>query len=170
MLLKCFGEFWNPAIIDWSKEELLGHIKDDKHTYEIDFWGARGVYVLYENFRPIYVGKSEVSIGDRIAKHLGNRLAGRWDMFSWYSPDKINKTTCTLNRPNVRNSGISSIIKTFESIIILSTAPPLNRKYENIPGAQFVKQKDNAPHKSTRQYLQEISSGVSDLRSRTAGK
>ena len=64
-----------------NKGTLIGKIKpSNKH---IDFWEARGVYVLHDNFKAIYVGKAfGTSLGKRVRDHLSDRLAGRWDMFS----------------------------------------------------------------------------------------
>jgi hypothetical protein len=156
MLLKSFGEYWNPSTIDWTQGCLHGKGKVRGRKYTIDFWNARGVYVLYNDFKSIYVGKSESSLGNRLNAHLTDRFAGRWDMFSWFSTDKPNIVQKNTNAATGRRVTVSEMVKTFESILIVSTAPPLNRKYESIPGAIQFEQVNSHPHKSTRQYLEEL--------------
>ena len=68
MLIKSYGQFWNPDIVDWGKKgagnegKLLGKIKAESVAYgnkhEINFWEAKGIYVLHSDFKAIYVGKA----------------------------------------------------------------------------------------------------------------
>ena len=93
-LIKCYGEFWNPDIVDWgtqgkgNKGTLIGKIKpSNKH---IDFWESRGIHVLHDNFKTICVGKAiKSALGKRLRDHLSDRLAGRWDMFSRFSVSAV---------------------------------------------------------------------------------
>ena len=55
MLIRAFGQYWNPDIVDWGKKgpnnkgRLLGDVKfSDGQTLPIDFWEAKGIYVLFE--------------------------------------------------------------------------------------------------------------------------
>jgi hypothetical protein len=156
MLLKSFGEYWNPTTVGWTKSNLLGDSKINGKKCTINFWNARGVYVLYNDFKPIYVGKSESSLGGRVYAHLTDRFAGRWDMFSWFSTDKPNIIKGDTNAAKGRVVKVSEMVKTFESILIISAAPPLNRRYESIPGAIQFEQVNSHPNKSIRQLLEEI--------------
>ena len=45
--------------------------------------GQSGVYVLYKNNVPHYVGKAS-SLASRVRHHLKDRLKGEWDAFSVY--------------------------------------------------------------------------------------
>jgi hypothetical protein len=156
MLLKSFGEYWNPATVEWENKQLLGEAKIRRKKRTIDFWHARGVYVLYSDFKAIYVGKSEDSIGNRLNAHLTDRFAGRWDMFSWFSTDKPNVVKGNVNAAKGRGVKVSEMVKTFESILIVATAPALNRKYESIPGAIQFEQLNAHSHRSMRQYFEEV--------------
>lgn len=46
MLIKSYGLYWNPDIVDWGsrgrhkKGTFLGKVKLKKNTHEIDFWAA----------------------------------------------------------------------------------------------------------------------------------
>jgi hypothetical protein len=162
-LIKLYGEFWNPDIIEWGEQgagkkgRLLGSIKIDGNKRDVDFWEALGVYVLYDNFHVTYVGKAfSTSIGRRVRDHLTDRLAGRWDMFSWYSTSNYRKTTNDLSKAGQRILNPETIVTTLESLAILIIDPPLNRRHESLPNA-LEAQQSKSPHPSTiRHYLQEI--------------
>ena len=156
MLLKSFGEYWNPATVAWDDGKLFGEAKINRKRRNIDFWNARGVYVLYNDFKAIYVGKSERSIGDRLNAHLTDRFAGRWDMFSWFSTDKPNIVKGNTNAAQGRGVKVSEMVKTFESILIIATTSPLNRKYESLPGAIQFEQVNAHSHRSMRQYFEDV--------------
>jgi len=164
-LIKIYGEYWNPDIIDWgnqgagNKGKLMGSIKVEKSKREVDFWEARGIYVLHENFKAIYVGKAfSTSIGKRVRDHLTDQ----WDMFSWYSTSIYRKTTNDLNKAGQRIIAPDTIVSILESLAILIADPPLNRKRERLPNALEAEQ-SKSPHPSTvRHYLQEILSKFED--------
>lgn len=157
MLIQSYGEFWNPFLVQWSGSSLKGSGEIDGTTCEIEFWAARGIYVLLHDFKPVYVGKADgTSIGDRLKSHLTDRLAGRWDMFSWYSICKPNKTYGNVNDPTTRTVDLSDAISTFEALGILITDPPLNRKRESIPAAIEFEQVQGANPKTIREYLEAI--------------
>jgi len=162
-LIKYYGELWNPDIIAWGSQgagnsgKLLGKIKVDNKNIEVDFWEARGIYVLYDNFRTAYVGQAfSTTIGKRVRDHLTDRFAGRWDMFSWYTTSNYRKTTNDLRKAGSRIIAPKTIVSTLESLAIMIADPPLNRKREKLPAAKEVMQ-SKSPHPNTiRHYLQEI--------------
>ena len=163
MLIRAFGMFWNPDIVDWGQKgagnqgKLIGSIKKGGNTYEIDFWNAYGIYVLHNEFRPIYVGKAEdTRLGSRLRNHLTDRLAGRWDMFSWFSLSNVNTTTKNVRDPGTRQIAESTVADTLEALSILITDPPLNRKRESIPSALEAKQKRSPHPRTIRSYLERI--------------
>ena len=163
MLIRAYGMYWNPEVVDWgsrgagNKGALDGKIKHKKRTYRIDFWDGLGIYVLYEQFRPIYIGKAvSTRIGPRVRNHLTDRFAGRWDMFSWFSQSTINTTTRTLRAPGTRSCSARNATDTLEALAILVTDPPLNRKRETIPNAALATQIEQPHPKTIRKYLEEI--------------
>ena len=148
-------------MIDWgkvgagNKGKLIGKIKSP--SQEIDFWEARGVYVLLENFRAIYVGKAfSTSIGKRLRDHLSDRLAGRWDMFSWYSTSIVRRTSNDVRAPGQRQLAPETIINTMEALAILIADPALNRKREALPNANEAEQVSSPRPQTIRHYLHEI--------------
>lgn len=157
-IVKSFGEFWNPDAVDWASKDLQGTWSDAGVSRTNNFWSAKGIYVLYADFRPIYVGKAladSSGVGKRLADHLSDRLVARWDMFSWYSLSKPSKTSTSVNLAGGRHLSTKQMVETLEAIAILITDPPLNRKRESLAGAIQVEQV-GGPLRTIRSYLQEL--------------
>lgn len=169
MLVKAYGQYWNPDVVDWGKKgagnagHLHGTVKIDNKNVTIDFWDARGIYILHDNFKTVYVGKAQYdSMGNRLRNHLTDRFAGRWDMFSWFSVSKPNKTKKNVAKPGKRSAMPGTVISTLESVGILITDAPLNRKRESVPDALEAKQtKSKCPH-TIRHYLETILTRLSE--------
>lgn len=163
MLIKTYGEFWNPYLTDWEGARLDGRAKlkvtragvTKKVLRTINFWDAKGIYVLLNDFKPVYVGQS-IKLGKRIGDHLSDRFAGRWDMFSWYSVCNPNITSGETSQPENRRLAISTVIDTLEALGILIADPALNRKREKLPNAIEFEQKPTSNPKSVREYLEQI--------------
>ncbi len=164
MLIKASGLYWNPEVIEWGSRgagncgKLLGDVKfEDGTKKEIDFWKAQGIYVLHSDFKTIYVGKAfKTSIGKRLRDHLTDRLAGRWDMFSFYSVSAPKKIDGDVTTPGKRQITPETYINTFEALAILISDPVLNRKRESLKDAFSVTQKEQPQPKAIRSYLEEI--------------
>jgi hypothetical protein len=162
-LIKLYGEFWNPEIVDWGSRgagnggKLLGDLTLEKKHYKANFREAQGIYVLYESFVPVYVGQAfSTSIGRRLKDHLTDRHAGRWDMFSWYSTCTFKKTDGTLRKAGARQISPETVINTLEALAILIANPALNRKRESLPEAIEVTQAEQPNPTSIRSYLEQI--------------
>jgi hypothetical protein len=163
MLIKSYGLYWNPDIIDWgsvgagNSGELTGVIKRKKKSHEINFWEARGIYVLHADFKSVYVGKAyRTSIGKRLRDHLSDRFAGRWDMFSWFSISNPRITQADVSTPGQRQLGPEVITSTLEALAILVSDPALNRKRESLSDAYEALQPKGAKPKTIRNYLEEL--------------
>lgn len=174
MLIKAYGALWNPDIVDWgtvgagNKGKLEGRITKNKIPYTIDFWEAKGIYVLHSDFRAIYVGKAfGTSIGKRLRDHLTDRHAGRWDMFSWYSVSSPRTTQLDVSQPGQRQLGPEIVIDTLEALAILVADPALNRKRESLKGAYEATQPENAKPRTIRSYLEDVLTKVTSIDNKT---
>jgi len=160
MFIKSYGQMWNPDIVNWNGTgtgKLIGNIKRDKSWIGIDFWNAKGIYVLHSDFKSIYVGKAfSTSIGKRLQDHLADRLAGRWDMFSWYSVSGPRITRRDVSQPGQRLVKPEIITDTLEALAILIADPALNRKREKLKHAYEAFQPENATPMTIRTYLEKI--------------
>jgi hypothetical protein len=153
MLIKMYGLYWNPDLVDWGSKgqgnsgKLLGSVNLDDDTTaktDVDYWDAQGIYVLYKDFKAVYVGMARNSLGKRIKAHLSDRLSKRWDMFSWFSVNSPNKGTGGVKKAGLRQTGPDIYIPTFEALAILIADPPLNRRQEKFKDALEADQKNMA--------------------------
>jgi hypothetical protein len=84
--------FWNADEVNWSRRDgngpfrLLGKVGNKWPGLQVcDFREQRGIYVLYDNYGPYYVGLTRTSpIGNRLRTHRSDRHEGKWDRFSWF--------------------------------------------------------------------------------------
>ncbi|MDO4240166.1 GIY-YIG nuclease family protein [Micrococcus sp.] len=157
-IIKSYGEFWNPDAVDWGGKSLIGTWRENGSEWKNNFWSAKGIYVLYADFKPIYVGQAHAQssgVGKRLADHLTDRLIARWDMFSWYSLAKPSRSSDTPNLAGGRHLKTDEMVDTLEAIAILIADPPLNRKRESLKGALEVQQVGGKV-RTIRSYLQEL--------------
>lgn len=96
--IRSYGMFWQAEEVDWSGsatrpyKELLGHIGVNHPKLQVaNFWQQRGIYVLYNDYGPYYVGKTVgdgMNLGTRLTHHAlgtnGSPHRGKWDRFSWF--------------------------------------------------------------------------------------
>jgi len=167
MLIRAYGEFWNPDAIHWggrgpgNRGRLEGRIRKRAghpswSAVDVDVWDQTGIYVLYENFAPVYIGQARQSLGQRLKDHLTDRHAGRWDMFSWFGVRVVKQDGTMRNAPLGRGVDVDSLIKTLEALGITMLDPPLNRRHEAIPGADLVEQRSGDRPSTIRHYLERI--------------
>lgn len=105
MLIRSFGTFWRASEIDWTPGKgkkgefrLLGRQGVHSPGLQLsDFRHQQGIYVLYGNYGPYYVGLTrKQGLGKRLKDHLFDKHKGQWDRFSWFgfrSTLKPNKTS-----------------------------------------------------------------------------
>lgn len=98
MQIKCFGLFWRRDEVDWNPGKgnkdafrLLGRRGKNQPTLRVaDFRFQQGIYILYGNHGPYYVGLTrEQGLGKRLKDHLTDKHAERWDRFSWFGFQKV---------------------------------------------------------------------------------
>ena len=93
MVITSYGTFWQRDEVDWRPGKgkrnafrLLGRRGATKKKLRLaDFRRQRGIYILYGDYGPHYVGLARNgSIGSRLKAHLTDSHANRWDRFSWF--------------------------------------------------------------------------------------
>ncbi|MBA2647801.1 MAG: GIY-YIG nuclease family protein [Pyrinomonadaceae bacterium] len=93
MLIKSYGLFWRASEIEWNPGRgargafrLLGRRGSNLPGLRLaDFRQQRGIYILYGNFGPHYVGLiRKRGLGQRLKEHLTDNHKGLWDRFSWF--------------------------------------------------------------------------------------
>lgn len=162
MLIRAYGQFWNPDIVEWgtrgpgNRGKLSGNGKWGKQKIQIDSWEQHGIYILHHDFKAVYVGQVfDLPLGKRLRDHLTDRFAGRWDMFSWYGIDTVKKDG-SLREAGTRQISPELLVNTIEALGILLADPPLNRKRESLDRAIYVEQSKSPHPRTVRSYLQKI--------------
>jgi hypothetical protein len=100
MLFHSFGMFWQREDVLWTPGqgkgfEMLGRSGQNRPGLRIaDFRRQTGVYVLYDDWGPYYVGLTKKKgIGDRLKDHVFDDHAPRWNRFSWFGFRSITAET-----------------------------------------------------------------------------
>ena len=127
------GSRWKAEDIYWhtaSKNgRLLGVPATAKRSPVANFAAQSGIYVLYSEFVPIYVGQANGRLFARLKDHyLKGDFVGRWDRFTWFGfrPVIGGKT------PKLKKSGAdfhispAQLLDHLEALLIHSFEPQLN--------------------------------------------
>jgi len=143
ILIRAYGEFWNPDLVDWKKSwELLGLYTKRQI---VNVYEQRGIYVLYDDYVPVYVGKADrQSIGYRLQLHRESQSRGpRWDRFSWFGLKGINKNGRLGILTGKVHARTPEIISTLEALLILVVDPRMNARKEKLKNAVKIYQSDS---------------------------
>jgi hypothetical protein len=171
MLIRAYGEFWNPDLVEWGrrggeKGKLEGRFGPARNATPVDVWDQQGIYVLQHEWKVVYVGMTgKTALGSRIRAHLSDGLAGRWDSFSWYGVRGVSKRGLTKLAKN-KNVFTKDVIESFEALVIAVTEPPMNARREAIPGATLVIQEGGEPPRPMRGILEDLRRDIRDLSDR----
>lgn len=138
MLIRSFGLFWRASEIDWNPGKgnkgsfrLLGRQGANKPGLKLcDFRNQQGIYILYGNYGPYYVGLTrKQGLGKRLKDHLTDKHAELWDRFSWFgfcATLAPNKSTgmCPLKAlPELSVGTPNAAIADMEALLIKAIGP-----------------------------------------------
>jgi hypothetical protein len=95
VFIRSYGLFWLKEDVNWApgsgtrgEYRLLGRVGQNRGNIRIvDFREQRGIYVLYDDWGPSYVGLARRQpIGNRLRDHTrpSDPMFDRWDRFSWF--------------------------------------------------------------------------------------
>lgn len=146
MLIHAYGLFWRADEINWApgsgrKGEfcLLGRKGANRPNLRVaDFRKQRGVYILYGNYGPYYVGLTrKKGLGNRLKDHLSDDHRKKWDRFSWFGFCNVQKTKNDkgfqnlADIPSGKRVSPDKVIKDLEALLIKAMA------LENIADMNF---------------------------------
>lgn len=98
MIIKSYGLFWRADEVDWNPGQgirgafrLLGRRGQNVGTVSLaDFRHQQGIYILYGNHGPYYVGLTrKQGLGKRLQQHLTDDHQDCWDRFSWFGFKRV---------------------------------------------------------------------------------
>ena len=77
---------WDPGSGNRNEFRLLGRKGTNRPTVQLaDFREQVGIYILYGEYGPYYVGLTKKrGLGQRLKDHTQDDHAERWDRFSWF--------------------------------------------------------------------------------------
>lgn len=150
MKVTSYGLFWRASEIDWNPGQgyknsfrLLGRRGANRGTIQIaDFRFQQGIYILYDEYGPSYVGLTRAQgLGKRLKDHLDDHLAERWDRFSWFG---FRPTGCSDQQsgileldepPENLTDDTNTTIGDLEALLIRSIGPKRNTAYPSFQDA-----------------------------------
>lgn len=91
-LIANYGLFWQVDELSWARSvgekkalRLLGRRGKGRGFRIADFRPQSGLYVLYGDYGPYYVGLVHANrLGNRLRDHLKDHHKGKWDRFCWF--------------------------------------------------------------------------------------
>ena len=162
-IINAFGIYWNRTLVYWkpATPDLFGI--QQIGAKEVNFKEQKGIYLLHDNRETIYVGQAiEQTLGKRLKDHTTDRLAGRWDRFSWFGFYPVNNDGNLNLEEQLKNFTIQHLGDVLEAILIESIEPRQNRKQGNsFIGLEFLQQESpEIKQKQKKQLLAELSSKI----------
>ncbi len=145
-IVSSFGMFWCRDSIQWAASpKLLG--MQQLGATPVDFNKQLGIYLLYDGREVIYIGRTtERPLGRRLYEHTLDRLAARWDRFSWFGLLPVSESGQLAPLPSTYEA--AKIIPALEAILIEALEPRQNRKRgDDLSAVEFIQKEDPEIHK-----------------------
>lgn len=133
-LISTMGLFWKADFVFWGTPKnpasLLGRPAKSKRSEPVDFRSQSGIYVLYADYKMVYVGQTGSGIQKllfRLRQHRSDDLAGRWNQFSWFGVERVigNGSKLSVSKTAFHSSR-STTLNHIEGVLIHAAEPPFN--------------------------------------------
>ena len=140
-IVSSFGMFWRRDAIQWvATPRLLG--MQQLGATPVDFNKQLGIYLLYDGREVIYIGRTtDRPLGRRLFEHTLDRLAARWDRFSWFGLLPVSESGQLGSLPATYEA--AKMIPALEAILIEALEPRQNRKRgDDLSAVEFIQRED----------------------------
>jgi hypothetical protein len=140
-IITSLGMFWRRDAVDWgSNPKVLGMQRIG--STPVDFCNQLGIYLLYDGREVIYVGRSsDRPLGIRLFEHTKDRLATRWDRFSWFGLKPVSESGEL--KPIAASYSSQLIITALEALLIEALEPRQNRKRgDDLSAVEYIQMED----------------------------
>ena len=140
-IVSSFGMFWRRDSIQWgASPKLLG--MQQLGATPVNFNKQLGIYLLYDGREVIYIGRTtDRPLGRRLYEHTLDRLAARWDRFSWFGLLPVSESGQLAPLPAAYEA--AKIIPALEAILIEALEPRQNRKRgDDLSAVEFIQKED----------------------------
>jgi hypothetical protein len=140
-VVSSFGMYWRRDLVEWcSSVDILG--MEQIGAEPVNFNKQLGIYLLYDGREVIYVGRStDRPLGRRLYEHTLDRLATRWDRFSWFGLRPVSDKGDLGELPVSFESNL--VIPALEAILIEALEPRQNRKRgDDLAAVEYLQTED----------------------------
>jgi hypothetical protein len=140
-VITSFGMFWRRNAVEWlATPKILG--MQEIGATPVDFSKQLGVYLLYDGREVIYVGRStDRPLGRRLFEHTLDRLASRWDRFSWFGLLPVSEKGQLQNLPEKYDA--AKLIPALEAVLVEALEPRQNRKRgDDLAAVEYIQRAD----------------------------
>jgi hypothetical protein len=141
-IIQALGMYWSRSLIVWTNNPTLQG-QQQTGAKPVDFSNQRGVYLLYDDRDVIYVGRAtDQGLGKRLYQHTVDRLASRWNRFSWFGIRRVTPDgTLAEEQPKVLPQEV--IVATMEALLIEGLEPPQNRRRgDDFRAIEYIQRED----------------------------
>ena len=140
-IITSFGMFWRRNAIEWTGTPKVLGMQQIGAT-PVDFNKQLGIYLLYDGREVIYIGRStDRPLGRRLFEHTCDRMAARWDRFSWFGLLPVSETGTLGNLPLTYDA--AKMIPALEAILIEALEPRQNRKRgDDLSAVEYIQRED----------------------------
>jgi hypothetical protein len=140
-IVTSFGMFWKRGAIDWKMSPKIWGMQEIG-AIPVDFCKQLGIYLLYDGREVIYVGRStERPLGTRLYEHTIDRLATRWDRFSWFGLLPVTDTGELNTLP--QSYPAAKLIPALEAVLVEALEPRQNRKRgDDLAAVEYIQHID----------------------------
>lgn len=149
MKITSYGLFWREDEIDWSPGSgiknsfrLLGRVGANRGSIRVaDFRRQQGIYILYDEYGPSYVGLTrQQGLGKRLKDHRTDNLQNKWDRFSWFGFNPLGAPNdegvlSLLNLNDDITENTHTTIGDLEALLIRAIGPKLNTAWMSFKDA-----------------------------------
>lgn len=151
MQVTSYGLFWRESEINWEpgrgirkKFCLWGRIGSNRGTIRVaDFRTQQGIYILYDEYGPSYVGLTrKLGLGARLKEHRTDHLREKWDRFSWFgflpvlSKTNLNGVQEIGSPQSDVTEDTATTIGDLEALLIRAIGPKRNTAKMNFKNAE----------------------------------
>src|SRR5260370_2535602 len=152
-IVTSFGMFWRRNAIEWSAMPKLLGMQQIGAT-PVDFNKQLGIYLLYDGREVSYIGRTtDRPLGRRLYEHTSDRMAARWDRFSWFALLPLSEMGPLGTLPATYDA--AQMIPALEAILIEALEPRQNRKRgDDLSAVEYIQREDpEIQKKRVKEYL-----------------
>jgi len=140
-IVTSFGMFWRRNAVEWITTPKVWGMQEIGAT-PVDFCGQLGIYLLYDGREVIYVGRStDRPLGRRLFEHTIDRMATRWDRFSWFGLLPVSEAGRLEKLPATYEA--AKLIPALEAVLVEALEPRQNRKRgDDLAAVEYIQRVD----------------------------